>query len=278
MKTRIENISANIADALEQDIVEDLVSVPGARRKSITPLLVELLLILILGTGCFFLFTGFISEGTSAAFSSFQFSKEDVASSIEQKQYQRGYEWAREKYKITNQMSITVGNLREKSNLEVLRVSEISYRIISDSNTDVSVLGQIAGLLPGNGKVTDFWAAVPGRGVFIISLKNSEFIVDNSREYVLIRVPRPEMAQFAIDYAGIEPYLINETGLTPAKKGKDLVTQQVEAAYYDIKQSISEKEEYEKMAKDSATRILRNMVVALNPQVENLTVEVEFIE
>ena len=124
------------------------------------------------------------------------------------------------------------------------------------------------------------WLEVPGYGVFTVDLQSAEFIIDNERGYVLIRLPYPELSEFTIDYENVEVLNFEDSGIfkNSAKVGEDLARKQLQSAELTMRQSVNSNQKYYQAAENDATNILLNLVKQLNPQIENLVVDVEFIE
>ena len=124
------------------------------------------------------------------------------------------------------------------------------------------------------------WVEVPGHGIFTVDLKSAEFVIDNRREHVIIRVPRPELTNFTIDYADVKLLLIEDNGLikNSAKTGEDIIREQLQSAELSMRQNTSSNQAFIESACDNAERILKTMAKQLNPESSDLTVEVLFFD
>lgn len=216
-----------------------------------------------------------LKTGTNAAIDSFVTAKDESAEAVYQAFYDASYTAAERVHHVSNNISITIGDLQEEQRLEVLKVSEVTYETTPEKNRE-AVLKNIFGAFD---KEATSWLEVPGSGVFTVNLQASEFIIDEERQYVLIRVPSPELTQFSIDYANVEVLLFEKGGAfkNSGKYGKDLAIEQLQSAELTIRQKLINNQNIYGRAKDSATNMLVTLVKQLNPKLPNLKVEVEFI-
>ena len=148
---------------------------------------------------------------------------------------------------VKNRGIISIENIQEKADLEVLEVSDVEY-ITNEKSGD---------------KVTS-WLEVPGTGVFTVNLAMSEFVIDDMRHYVLARVPKPEIKAENIQI--------------DTKKVKILAYQNNHwsEAQAIIQEDVQSNERYFEIAKSSAESIIKQLIKSLNKDVANLDVEVEF--
>ena len=94
---------------------------------------------------------------------------------------------------------------------------------------------------------------------------------------MLVRLPEPQITK--VDIVSSELLYSGEGGLfNTAKEGADLSAQQRADAQEKSLQALKEHEVYISAAKDSAERFIISFIKELNPEVEDLTVEIEFVE
>lgn len=172
--------------------------------------------------------------------------------------YQTSYGIAEEKYHVANKVNISVAELREEALLEVLQVSGIEY-VYNEGNTKI-------------------WTAIRGYGVYVVDLSLSEFVVDNERQYVLVRVPYPQLSSEGLDYE-YENYLF-EDGIFNGSisDGVDLAMNDLKKAQNQLHAKLASSQTYYDSAEKSAEVIITQLVKNLNPEVMGLNVEVEFVE
>lgn len=217
--------------------------------------------------------------GTRAAIDSFDAAKDNAAEDAYQFFYDMSYDAAEKSHHVSNNVSITIDDLREKQKLEVLKVSDVAYDSLEPKDQ-----GWLKELIANITDIFDAdvvsWLEVPGNGVFTVNLQSGEFIIDEERQYVLIRVPNPELTEFAIDYENVELLLFEKGGAfkNSAKYGVDKAMEQLPSAELTMMQNVNNNQEFYKRAKESTEKMLVNLVKQLNPQLPNLVVEIEFID
>ena len=163
---------------------------------------------------------------------------------------------------MENTVTLSVEGLTSEAELEVLRVSA-STLIQSVSGT---------------------WVSSLGHGVNTVDLTQSEFVVDAEREFVLVRLPAPKLSQVAIDdvsapfgtNTALQKFLANFKGNTDsgvAQAMEDRSEAQAQLGY-----DLASDEGYLKSAEDQAVLLITKLLEDLNPQADELIVEVEFTE
>lgn len=217
--------------------------------------------------------------GSGAAMDSFGTAKDEAADEAYQFFYDMSYSAAEKAHHVSNNVSITIGDLREEQKLEVLKVSDVAYETPEpkDQGWFDALIANITGIFDAD---VVSWLEVPGNGVFTVNLQAGEFIIDEERQYVLIRVPNPELTEFSIDYENVELLLFEEGGAfkNSAKYGVDKAMEQLQSAELTMMQNVNNNQEFYKHARESTEKMLVNLVQQLNPQLPDLVVEIEFID
>lgn len=220
-----------------------------------------------------------VTVGTGAAMDSFGPAKDQASNEAYQFFYDASYDAAEKAHHVSNNVSITIGDLKEEQKLEVLKVSDVAYETPkpTDQNWFDEFIKGITGIF--DAEVVS-WLEVPGNGVFTVNLQAGEFIIDEERQYVLIRVPGPELTEFTIDYENVELLLFEEGGAfkNSAKYGIDKAIEQLQSAELTMMQNVANNQEFYQRARTSTENMLENLVRQLNPQLPDLVVEVEFID
>lgn len=171
--------------------------------------------------------------------------------------YQAAYDAAEKKNHTQNDASITVGDIKEKANLEVLQVSGIEYIIHEDD--------------------TGYWISIPGSGVYTVDLTVSEFIIDNERQYVLARMPKPRIEDVGLgEYK--KYFFDNGVFNGNISKGVDLAIEDRKRAQNQLLIKFASSQAYYEMAERSAEKLIKSLIESLNPELPELVVEIEFIE
>ncbi len=219
-----------------------------------------------------------LTVGALAAKDQYSTVKNSIAEATESEFYERSYSFAEKQHHVSNDVSITIGTLQEQAKLEVLTISEVEY-VTPDDEEKKNIFETIANTVTGWFKSDVIsWLEVPGHGVFTVDLQSAEFIIDNQRQYVLIRVPRPELTNFTIDYSNVQLLKIEDNGLfkNSAKVGEDVAREQLQSAELSMRQNANTNQAFYKSACDSTEKILKTLVAQLNPKLPGLTIDVEF--
>lgn len=225
-----------------------------------------------------FWFADVLAVGATAAGEAFAQTKDDAQEKTYQSFYDRGFDEAEKAHHTSSRAAISVDSLQEIQKLEVLAVSEVSYQV-EEKEEKEGIQGVITGITDFFNQDSVSWLEVPGSGVFTVDLQAGEFIVDAERKLVLIRVPGPELSNFTLDYADVEVLYFDEGGTfkNSAKYGVDKAVEQLQNAELDMVQRVSNNQELYKRAQTATENMLMRLVQQLNPQVPDLTVEVEFL-
>lgn len=219
------------------------------------------------------------SIGADAARSSFDQAKNDSSNETYEKIYDYSYSSAEKAHHVSNQVSITIDKLKKENKLQVLEAIDVGY--VAPEEVDSTLLSQIKDTITDVfiGDVKS-WLSVPATGIYTVNLQASEFIIDDYRQFVLIRVPNPELSNFSIDYSNVEILYFENNGLfnNSAKVGVQDAINQLKKQELRLRQSMINNQRFYKGACDSTTKILSNLVRQLNPSIPDLTIEVEFIK
>ena len=225
-----------------------------------------------------YLFWDMFAAGISSLGTAFSRTKDEKAESVYQNFYNKGYEAGEKAHHVSNRAFISIGDLRETQELEVLAVSEVSYQEQKpEENTGIQ------GLLEGFENMFKpgftVWLEVPGSGVFTVDLQAGEFIIDPVRQLVLIRLPSPELAHFTVEYDNVNELYFDQEGLFSgtAKSGVDAAETLLKDAHSNMMQSVANNQDFHQRARDAAENMLTTLVKQLNPHLPDLQVEVEFL-
>jgi hypothetical protein len=198
-----------------------------------------------------------LAENYSAAYASEKVTAYD-------EKYKGYFDAAEKEYHVRNEVSIYIGDLKEEEKLEVLKVRDVEF-IIEDKGDN-------------SGNMVS-WLEVPGEGTFVVDIKASEFIIDNERHYVLVRVPYPELTNVMIDYAKVNKLLFKDKLFNGNyREGEELAKQQLNKADLLIKKEFKSNQNFFLSAQEAEKSMICNLVKQLNPDVPGLTVIVEYME
>ncbi len=271
---------------IEHDETEMLTAekemIPARKQKrKINKSFIYIAIFLVIGgliAVCVYLFYDTLTVGTAATNSAFQAEKETSSEEAYDWFYNKSYTAAEASHHVSNDVSITIGSLREEAKLEVLNVSNIEYTIFSNENEGTSRQSFWDFVTADEDDLVS-WFAIPGNGVFTVDLRTAEFIIDEERAYVLLRIPRPELTEFTIDFANVEILYFEDSGLfkNSAKAGVDLALEALQDAEQTLREEILSDQRFYQAAYDNAVSLLTCLIMELNPDFSNLTVDVEFI-
>ena len=198
-----------------------------------------------------FLLDSTVQVGTTAAMNSYLSTFESEKESTYQTLFQYYYDEAKNKYLVSNRVGISVGDMKETANLEVLKVSDVEY-IIEDQKDGITS-----------------WLEVPGEGTYIVNLQAAEFVIDNDNSYVLVRAPHPELANITIDYENVNKLLFKNDMLNESfKYGENLAQSQLNAANALIRKELAANQNFYLNAEDAAVRTIQCLVKRFNPGID----------
>ena len=224
--------------------------------------LAGVIIVVILGVVSFFLFKGTVSAGADAASDKFlnyySSEKENVYNSY----YDKFYDIFESKYHTSNDVTIFLEQVKEIKELEVLKVYDVEYIIENKDDNDYSIIA---------------WLEVPGEGSFVIDLARAEFIKNDSKHYVHVKVPYPELKDIRIDYSNVNKLQFRNNILDDSiKVGEEIARQQLKTADALIKKEFISNKGFYESAQNSARSLLINMIKQLNPDVEDIEIVIDF--
>lgn len=226
-----------------------------------------------------FLLVDAVAVSVGTAVNSFRDKVSETSEEISKKFYQFSYEYAEKKTHVSNRATIELGDIQMQSNLQVLQVSDVYYEIFPKEKRDL--LGDLINFIPDLFKEdVTLWMEVPCEGIFTVNLETAEFITDPENSYVLVRLFEPEMTNFSIRYdmVDLQPSEIAKKLKGDAKFGADKARELLKDADLQMKQKLKNDPERFTKAKESTRIFLTTLIKELNPDFENLTVDIEFME
>ena len=175
--------------------------------------------------------------------------------------YEEFYLAALEQYKTKNDVNTAVSADYGSGKLEVMKICDsvcIPQSSLEDEESSLTLV-------------------IPFNGVYTIDLSLAEFITDQERGIVTVRVPYPEIADFKVEYENAK--LLDDSGIT-VTLGKtttpELARGEFEEKNIDLREQISENKIFTENAAETARRKIISTLMALNPY-EDIITEVEFI-
>ena len=224
-----------------------------------TILLIAGIVFLVVMSGV--IFRSVINTGVKSAKHNYDKAKEESRDEAKEKASQTAYEYAIKKYQATNEVYISVTEIKETANLQVLSVIERDVAKQTEEEKD---------------KI-EYWILYEGIGTYTINLQISEFIVDQERHYVSVRIPRPELT---VTYGEGEIKLNTQKGLfdRSSKEGFDIYKKAQARAQSTIREKIENNKEYTRMAEEQAKEQLEKLIRLFNNDVVDLEVDIRFYD
>ena len=219
--------------------------------------------LLIFAAALWCLFSGFF-RGTQAVKRAFDVEKAKAEEAVYSSFYEQGFTAAEKDYHVKNRAVISLKNIRETANLEVLSVSDIAFMIENPDSENKNILS---------------WIEVPGTGVFTVNLAAGEFLVDDERMLVFARIPKPELLpeNINIDHANVQVLRFSSNALRSSiRDGEHLAGKQLNEARTKIQEDISTNLQYYEFAENSARTLIENLIRSINSEIPELKVEIEF--
>lgn len=203
-----------------------------------------------------------VHRGGESAREAYKSAKNKASEDAYNRFYDTAYASAERKYHVSNNVSIEVASIREEANLEVFKVCDVEYVIESKDDNEDGI---------------EAWMEFYGDGVYTVDMKASEFIIDSDRQYVLVRVPGPELTNCRITQAN---RLFWQDGVfdKSISVGTDLAVEMRKAGYTKLNNYMKSNAQFYKSAKSSAQTVIANLVKGLNSELTDLVVEVEFFD
>ncbi|WP_019680710.1 DUF4230 domain-containing protein [Ruminococcus flavefaciens] len=177
--------------------------------------------------------------------------------------YDKAFNYAERSNHVSNRISISLGNVRETANLRVLEVTDVEYIIENEDDNDDGISA---------------WLEVPGKGFFSVDLQTSEFLIDEERREVIVRINEPVLSDFTIDYHNVNKLdFSNSGGNDSISVGEDIARKQCREAYSELHTAFLSDPKYLDSAKRSAENIITNLIKQLNPDIPDLNVIIEYM-
>ena len=233
------------------------------KHRWITWTIIYTVLLFCIICACYFVFQYSIKKGVKAATSSFYDNYSTTMDDTYTQFHDIAFHISEEANHVSNDVIITISSVKEKGDLEVLQVSDVVY-MISDSKDSKSG--------------TTCWLEVSGTGVFTVNLSAAEYVVDNARHSVLVRIPSPELNANRIRIDNYEELLFKENVWNrnnSVYSGDSLSFDLLNEAKGRIQEDFEANEQYYKFAKQSAESMISALIKSINPDVKDIEVKVE---
>lgn len=180
-----------------------------------------------------------------------------------QSYYDRAFDKAEKEYHVSNRVGISLGTIQEQAKLEVLEVSDVEYIVHNEDEEKVKR-----------------WLEIPGRGLFTVDMRESEFLIDEIHQTVIARLPVPRLTFDEVDYENIEVFDLDAGIIRNGsyEEGVNKGEEDIKKGHEMITNGFLSNQEYLQSAESAAECIITELVQNLNPRVKNLQVIVEFVD
>ena len=150
--------------------------------KVLKVLAVILIIICLAGSGLLFCLFG--TNAKNSCKESFAIAYDETKQKTYDQFKQKAFDYFEEKNHVSNQATLTIGNIKEENSLEVLSVSD-SWVKISEPDKDADK--------------TTRWVEFNATGVYTVDMSVSEFIIDDYNNYILVKLKTPQLSHIALD-------------------------------------------------------------------------------
>lgn len=176
--------------------------------------------------------------------------------------YSNAYSQAYKNYHLSSDVNISIGDLQETQKLEVLTANDVEF--ITENRDD------------NTGNITA-WLEVEGEGTYVIDLQAAEYIIDNERRHITVRIPNPELSNVHI-IKTTKCLFVDDLLNGSYKEGVDLALKQRNEASVRIEKALMSNQYLYNNAQSVAQSTIQNLVKQFNTEIPDLTVQVEFMD
>lgn len=211
---------------------------------------------------CVFFSMRILTQGASALKNSYNESYSSNKDAAYDQWYKTFYEKAEAENHLSNRLSISIEDIDSRAALEVLKVQDTEF-VFEDADD--------------NAENIELWLEVSGVATYVVNLKEAEFVVDSDRNYVLVRAPEPEVSNPHITSAS-KIFANNDYWDDSIQDGKQITEELENKGLELLREEFETNRNYRKNAIQAAEGSLQRFVMQLNPDVDNITVDVEFFD
>ena len=236
-------------------------AIPQKRQFKFTTTAVLGLIAAALAAADISLYAMTMNAGKKAMNSAYQAAKLSASDTVYSDFYDSSFQRAEERHHVSNEVVISVENISDTAELQVLEVSDVQYIIHDRGDNKENITS---------------WLEVPGKGVFTVDLTSAEFTVDTERKFVRVRVPEPVMT-CSVDYSGLRLLNFkNDIFNDSTSIGEDKARDDIKQGLALITQNLTSNTQFTGTAEKSAKSIITSLVKNSNPDITDIEVMVEF--
>lgn len=217
---------------------------------------VRLMILLVLVIVCILL-GKIIFDSIGTAYHAYLGASKNARDSTYETVYDEIYAATEERYHVSNTGIISIAKVQETQMLVVLTASDETYVTKEEGSTIV-------------------WYKYCGEGTYKVDMQAAEFIIDNERHFVLARIPRPQLSDV---YIKSSEELLGKAGFFNGNysDGTNLAIEADAEAQDKIAASLQNNQYTQNNAETAAKSTVENLIRKFNPDVQDLTVQVEFL-
>lgn len=203
-------------------------------------------------------------SGLAAGMTAYENAKVQAANEVYQAYYDSSYSYAEKKHHVSNHVLINIEEVTEVNRLDVL---EASYNTVAVENSK------------DNDSGTFSWLSMTGSAVYYVNLDTAEYIIDQPRSTVIVRLSKP-----AFEYRQIDE--IDELATHTKHKvlngsvadGSSIANDLIQKGNDEIQSELAGNQENPIKAQEAAKVLITSLVKQANPEIHDLHVSVEFME
>lgn len=159
---------------------------------------------------------------------------------------------------------ITIEKIEEVNNLEVLEVRRNTVVVESSDNNDSGTFS---------------WLSMTGSAVYVVNLDMAEYLIDQRRSSVTIRVPKPVFEYRQIDkIVNLATHTEKKLKNGSIAEGEEIAQKLIKEGNETIRAELQADQESPQKAQEAAVKMITSLVRQTNPEVHDLHVNVEFME
>lgn len=240
-----------------------------SKRFGATPVIVTIVAFAVGSVG---VTGGIISKSIEAAREAYENAEAQAENDAYHESFNSTYQRYQEKYQVSHEIYINVLDIQDLQRLESLKVTLVDY-VTQDEKDEKEGI--------------KYWCRMTGEGVFTVDLAAAEYLVDNERKIVSIRLNKPELTSFTIvdtenvffhDKTITIPILNFDINDGSMAQGTELYSRITAKGSKQIREKILLNQSYFERASESTITTLENLVKNINSDVDGLQVEISFFE
>lgn len=204
------------------------------------------------------------SKGYSAGKEAYENAKTQAAEEVYQNYYDSSYTYAERKNHVSNLTLITITQVEKINQLEVLKVSKNT--VVVENSSD-------------NASGTFSWLSLTGSAVYVVNLDMAEYLIDQHRSTVIVRIPKPTFEYQSInEIDNLTTHTKKKINNGSINEGETIAQNLINKGNEELLSELQADQDSPQKAKESAVSLITSLVKQANPEIPNLQVTVEFMD